>query len=97
MLIIDLNVRHPHQSWEWPDWIVLNEDDLDELTLYLRQNEQPVWKANHEFKNCFIQIGNIIKQSDTKAYDSKLKIQINQLLMLLKFELQQNVLFWLLP
>jgi AraC-like DNA-binding protein len=82
-LIIDLNVRHPHQSWEWPNWIVLNEDDLDELTLYLRQNEQPVWKANAEFRNCFIQIGNIIKQSDTKAYDSKLKIQINQLLMLI--------------
>lgn len=82
-LIIDLTVRHPHQTWEWPKWIVLNEDDLEELTLYLRQNEQPVWKANTEFRNCFIQIGNIIKQSDTKAYDSKLKIQINQLLILL--------------
>lgn len=82
-LIIDLNVRHPHQTWEWPNWIVLNQDDLNELTLYLRQNEQPVWKANSEFRNCFIQIGNIIKQCNTKSYDSKLKIQVNQLLMLL--------------
>jgi len=82
-LIIDLNVRHPHQNWEWPNWIVLNQNDLEELTLYLRQNEQPVWKAHSDFRNCFNQIGNTIKQSDTKAYDSKLKIQINQLLMLL--------------
>lgn len=82
-LILDVNVRHPHQKWEWPNWIVLNHDDLEQLTLYLRQNEQPVWKANSEFRNCFIQIGSIIKESDKKAYDSKLKIQINQLLMLL--------------
>lgn len=82
-LIIDLKVRHPHQNWEWPDWIVLNKEDLDELTSYLRQNEQPVWKANSEFKNCFVQIGNIIKQSDQKPYDSKIKILVNQLLVLL--------------
>ncbi len=82
-MIIDVKVRHPHQNWEWPDWIILNEDDLEELTRYMRQNERPVWKANSEFKNCFIQIGNIIKLGKHKKYDSKLKIQINQLLVLL--------------
>jgi len=82
-LIIDVKIRHPHQTWEWPEWVVLNKTDLDELTRYLRQYEQPVWKANSEFKNCFIQIGNIVKQSNKKAYDSKIKIQINQLLILL--------------
>lgn len=91
-LIIDVEVRHPHQSWEWPNWIVLNQNDLDELTRYLRQNEQPVWKANMDFKNCFVQIGNIIKQSDTKPYDSKLKILINQLLiLLLEIIKQENI------
>jgi AraC family L-rhamnose operon regulatory protein RhaS len=82
-LIIDVKVRHPHQNWEWPDWIILNQDDLVELTNYLRQNEKPVWKANPEFRNCFIQIGNILKQEKQNKYDSKLKIQINQLLILL--------------
>jgi len=82
-LILDVKVRHPHQNWEWPEWVVLNENDLDELTRYLRQNEQPVWKAGNDFKKCFVQIGNIIKQSNQKPYDSKLKIQINQLLILL--------------
>ncbi|MCF6334083.1 MAG: helix-turn-helix transcriptional regulator [Draconibacterium sp.] len=88
-LIIDVKIRHPHQNWEWPNWIVLNQNDLDELTRYLRQNEQPVWKANAGFRNCFVQIGNIIKQSDQKRYDSKLKILINQLLILL-FEIFKN-------
>lgn len=82
-LILDVKIRQPHQRWEWPDWIVLNQNDLDELTSYLRQNEQPVWKANAEFKKCFVQIGNIIKLSHQKKYDSKLKIQINLLLILL--------------
>ena len=82
-LILDVNVRHPHEQWEWPDWIVLNKSDLLELTLNLRQNEQPVWKANQEFKKCFVQIGKIIKKSKDNNYDSKLKIQINNLLILL--------------
>jgi AraC family L-rhamnose operon regulatory protein RhaS len=63
--------------------VVLNENDLGELTRYLRQNEQAVWKAGNDFKNCFLKIGNIIKQSNNRTYDSKLKIQINQLLILL--------------
>jgi len=82
-LILDVKVRHPHQKWEWPDWIVLNKKDLTELTLYLRQNEYPVWKSNAEFKNCWQQISQTIKQSHRKPYDSKLKILINQLLVIL--------------
>lgn len=88
-LILDVNVRHPHQKWEWPEWIILNPKDLSELTLYLRQNEQPVWKANAEFRNCFVQIANVIKQSHIKPYDSKLKVLINQLLIVL-FEIFKN-------
>jgi AraC family L-rhamnose operon regulatory protein RhaS len=80
-LILDVNVRHPHQEWQWPNWIVLNQKDLKELTRYLRQNEQSKWKSNSDIKNCFIQISMVIKQH--KPYDSMLKIQINTLLILL--------------
>ena len=37
-VILDVMVRHPHQEWVWPDWIVLNKSDLTELTRYFRQN-----------------------------------------------------------
>lgn len=82
-MILDVNVRHPHQQWEWPDWLILNPRDLKELTLLLRQNEQAVWKADQEFRDCFIQIGKMIKKSEAQEYDSKLKIQINNMLALL--------------
>lgn len=82
-LILDVNVRHPHQQWDWPDWIIINQKDLDELTLKLRQNEQPLLKANREFRSCFIEIGRIVKQKNKNKYDSMLKVQINNLLILL--------------
>ena len=79
--ILDVNVRHPHQKWEWPDWIVLTQKDLEELTRYLRQNEQPVWKANPEFAKCWAKIGSIIKDKQTKCYESRIKVLINQILI----------------
>jgi len=92
-LILDVKVRHPHQQWEWPEWIILNQKDLDELTLKLRQNEQPVLKANKEFRNCFIEIGKIIKQGRKNKYDSRLKVQINNLfILLLDILSQENII-----
>ncbi len=80
-IIIDVGVRYPHQKWKWPGWIILNKKDLDELTTYLRQNENPVWRVPKEIENCFIQIGNIVKKEEN--YESKLKIYLNTLLALL--------------
>ncbi len=80
-LILDVGVRHPHQEWHWPDWILLNKDDLNDLTRCLRQNEQPVWKAGPELRNCFRQIGRVLERSPEGSYDSMLKIQINSLLI----------------
>ena len=82
-IILDVNVRHPHQQWVWPDWIILNQNDLDQLTLNLRQNEQPIWKASLELRECFIQIGKTVKCSSDLNYDSKLKILLNYMLILL--------------
>jgi hypothetical protein len=36
-LIIDLGVRYPNQEWVWPDWIILDRADLQELTKIIRQ------------------------------------------------------------
>ena len=82
-VILDVMVRHPHQDWAWPDWIVLNDTDLAELTRYLRQNEQAVWSAGPELRNCFIRLGKIIKNSGVMPYDSKIKIEINTLFILM--------------
>ena len=82
-VILDVGVRHPHQEWSWPNWVILNPKDLEKLTLYFRQNEQPVWKASHELKDCFVRIGKVIKEGGEKDYESKLRVLINSLLIAL--------------
>jgi len=89
-LIIDVGVRHPHQEWIWPNWIILNPRDLEKLTLYFRQNEQPVWKATPEIKDCFIRIGKVIKEGGEKDYESKLRVLINALLIALLEHFQEG-------
>ncbi len=83
-LIIDVGVRQPHQEWTWPEWVLMNKTDLQELTKYLRQNEQPVWKVNQEIRECFQQIGQAIKKHRIEENkESWIKLHINKLLMLL--------------
>ncbi len=80
-LILDVGVRHPHQEWKWPSWILLNKSDLEELSKMLRQNEQPVWKGNAEMKRCFLKIAQLIQNDRTAANESWVVIYINELLM----------------
>lgn len=81
-IIIDVDVRRPHQKWEWPDWIVLSDEDLNRLTLSIRQNEQPVWKATSEIKDCFKKINGVLNSNNNDS-SSKLRIYINELLILI--------------
>lgn len=77
-IIIDVGVRQPHQSWHWPDWLVMMPDDLAELTEYMRENEQPVWQANEEILDCFRQVGKTVLHDRSL---SRLAIYINELLL----------------
>jgi len=89
-MILDVGVRHPHQEWVWPDWIIINPKDLAKLTLYFRQNEQPVWKATPDLKHCFARIGKVIKEGGEKGYESKLRVLINSLLIFLLDHFQEG-------
>jgi AraC family L-rhamnose operon regulatory protein RhaS len=80
-IILDVGVRHPHQEWVWPSWILLNQKDLEELTRMLRQNEQPIWKTNAEIRKCFLKLGQLINQNETAAGESWAFLYINELLM----------------
>ena len=47
-LILDVGMRHPHQEWKWPAWVVLTKPETEALTRSLRQNEdviRPVHEA----------------------------------------------------
>ncbi|WP_430936802.1 AraC family transcriptional regulator [Saccharicrinis sp. 156] len=93
-IILDVDVRQPHQPWQWPDWIILKQEDLAQLTDILRRNEQPVWTVGQSVKDCFVRMGQHIKNKKSIFLDSKLKVLINELLisMLELFTLEKPVL-----
>ncbi|MBN8825687.1 MULTISPECIES: AraC family transcriptional regulator [unclassified Spirosoma] len=80
-LILDVDVRQPHQDWNWPSWIMLTKPDLDDLTKILRQNEQPILKVNQDVRKCFMKIGELIQGDHSFSKESWLIIYINELLM----------------
>lgn len=82
-VILDLNVRRPHQQWEWPDWIILNPKDLFRLTKIIRQNEKAVWKGNKQLRSCFHEIAQVVDSDIAGSNSSKIRLLINQLLLIL--------------
>ncbi|MGD9125897.1 MAG: AraC family transcriptional regulator [Planctomycetia bacterium] len=82
-LIIDVKVRRPNQTWEWPGWLILSPADIDQLTRILRHNEQPVWKANSSIRRCFHDIGESVVADRNGSSTSQLALRINELLILL--------------
>lgn len=89
-LILDLGVRRPNQSWEWPGWIVLTEQDLDELTTLLRHNEQSVWRSTPEIRHCFQQIGRAIEADRDGSSISRLAAYVNELFVSILDMLRHN-------
>ncbi|EAQ42085.1 AraC family transcriptional regulator [Polaribacter sp. MED152] len=82
-LILDLNVRRPHQNWKWPDWICLADKDLEKLTTILRHNEKICWKADKRIRECFQKIGKAVDSDNEGDKASKIRILVNNLLLLL--------------
>lgn len=80
-IILDVGVRKPHQDWKWPSWIVLRNEDLEDLTLMLRQNEQHVLKATPEIRDCLEKIGRAVMESRKTNTISKITISLNEFLL----------------
>ena len=82
-VIIDLDVRRPHQNWVWPDWIVLSLVDLEKLTMILRQNEKIVWKTDKRVRDCFQRISKAVDTDIEGSNASRIRLLINYLLILM--------------
>ncbi len=82
-LILDVHVRRPHQPWQWPSWLVLTRTDREDLTRFLRQNEQPVWATTLEVADCFRRIGRAVEASEMTDNISRLTVFLNELFVLL--------------
>lgn len=82
-VIIDLNVRRPHQKWVWPDWIMLAPNDLERLTVILRQNEKIHWKTDNRVRDCFKRIGAAVDTDVNGSNSSRIRLLVNYLLILI--------------
>lgn len=82
-IILDLDVRRPHQNWKWPNWVVLAPKDLEKLTTILRQNEKIYWKSDKSIRDCFQRIGKIVDSDVQGSNASKIRLLVNELLLLL--------------
>lgn len=89
-IIIDVGVRQPHQEWNWPDWFIMMPEDLAELTAFLRENEQPVWRASREIRDCFRQIGEAVKHHKSP---SRLAVYTNELFLHLLEQFREQKVF----
>ncbi len=83
-LILDLDVRRPNQPWVWPCWLLYPRSGLQRLTTILRQNEQPVWRADEEIARCYRKLGKAASLGATNPEAvARLKILINELIIAL--------------
>ena len=80
-LIIDVKVRRPNDSWNWPKLINFAPHDLKKLTELLSYNEHPVWRGNENIENCFEDIARCASTHDPEAVQTRIQLHINQLFL----------------
>ena len=80
-VIIDVEVRRPHQEWRWPSWTLLSRQDLSDLTCFLRQNEQYVWRGTEELRHSFARITKTLQDSAQGHPYSRLAVLVNEVLL----------------
>lgn len=79
--IIDVGVRRPNDQWNWPSWIQLQKNDLQELTAMLRENESPIWPASTEMIRTFQSLSHHVQHPLPEERLSHIGIAVNQLLL----------------
>ena len=80
-IIIDVGIRRPNQTWHWPEWLILSNNDQNRLTELLRHNEKPVWNADSNIERSFLNIDHLLKSQEPKDNQTRLTLYINDLVI----------------
>ena len=89
-LIIDLGVRYPNQEWVWPDWIILDRADLQELTKIIRQTEYIMLPTTKNVRALFAKLPETLAAERSTNLYSRLGIVVNDLLLTILEELSSQ-------
>jgi AraC-like DNA-binding protein len=79
-VIIDVAAYRPNQKWRWPEWLILNESERDQLAQRLRANENPIWTASKEIGEIFSKLASYVASDPPEAKASRILIMLNELL-----------------
>jgi AraC family L-rhamnose operon regulatory protein RhaS len=92
-VILDVGVRRPNQSWHWPAWLLYAKPQLDQLTLALRHNEQPVWRTNGDVRRAWQKLSDHLRRRRRDRHDVWFKLHINEIVVALgEMLLQREVI-----
>lgn len=89
-LILDVDVRHPHQSWQLPSFVNLVKSDLDLLTRSLRQNEDAIRTVTPELRDAFARLISIPTHESVTFRGSKIAVSVCDVLVRLLELFQTN-------
>jgi AraC family L-rhamnose operon regulatory protein RhaS len=87
-LMFDVGVRHPHQAWMWPKWLLLTKPELKALTNALRYNEDAVRSMSPEFTKTFVDFVELAKTPNMPYRGSQMAVAANAIFIRLLAELE---------
>ncbi|MEI6645059.1 MAG: AraC family transcriptional regulator [bacterium] len=87
-LMFDVGVRHPHQAWVWPKWLLLTKLELKALTNALRYNEDAIRAVTPEFTKTFVDFVELAKTPNMPYRGSQMAVAANALFLHLLAELE---------
>ena len=79
-IIIDVGVRRPNQSWDWPDWVLLNGQEKEKLAHILQNDDRTVWH-NRALAPAFERLVTELGAEDLASVETDIKIQLNHILL----------------
>jgi AraC family L-rhamnose operon regulatory protein RhaS len=90
-IILDVGMRRPNQTWQWPDWLVLTPGERDRLAVLLSQNEQPLWSIGRRPAAAFRRIEEIARATTPRRFDrTRMALAVNELLLVI-LETMENM------
>ena len=78
--ILDLNVRRPNQTWSWPEWVLLSDEERACIAEVAQNSDRAVWAAP-ELATAFEGIQRIVEDGDVASDDTLMRIQVNLALL----------------
>jgi len=88
--MFDVGVRYPHQSWFWPEWILLTKEELKVLSHSLRHNEDAIRPVKPEFTEAFLDVVQLAQTPDMVHRSTQIAVAVNRLFLKLLCALESE-------